>query len=213
MKLDRPHFLCRTVIQDNTLQIGTVLYRCIAELALSLRASKITWQAATTSVQLRILEGSALLFRFALFGFVNVEVFPPHPFPLHVDALRVAHRKPQYPVRTFNDVDALYDFLYSHWFSGIITSRLPPTNDYRTPAVRPAQPAHNIPIGSAAVGIGQPKKSWCEARKLDVTATCNRLRQEVELMISGQTSDKVRLKRVPKKNNDDVSSSINPFIH
>lgn len=244
-------------IQDKLLKVGTTLYRCIAELALTLRASKITLMTAPTSVQIRILEGASILFRLALFGVVHVECFPPHPFSIPVEALNCSSNycnltntgtrstdsssaslteptQQAYDVRTFIDFDLCYEFLYSFWFKGLIAARLPPTQDYRhvAPSAATLAPSATPPTPSAFTGtrassdtsltagsssFTRPdantvqsvnvsrRRPWYEARRIEVAATANRLRQEVEAIMNQRnaggigSNERIQVRRVPKR--------------
>lgn len=179
------------------MQFGTVLYRCIAELALTLRSCKVTLMNSPTTVQIRVLEGASLLFRMALFGSVKVEVFPCHPFPIPVGAIARGDAPPVYEVKSFSDMDTLYEFLYSHWFQGIVTSRLSTTSEYRESSAAVQRQT------SSQIDSTSRRRNWFDAKRLDVAATANRLRQEVEAMmatgVAPAGSEKVRVKRQSRR--------------
>lgn len=247
---------CREDIQTRLLKVGTTLYRCIAELALTLRASKITLMTAPVSTQLRILEGASILFRLALFGVVHVECFPPHPYLIPVSSLdcsssycnptfvpRAGSGSEQatapYSVRTFTDFDQCYEFLYGYWFKGLIHARLFPTQEYRRSASATSSatvassvstapslssPALSISVHDPSVsaasstllppaelvppsfsGTASPRRPWYESRRIEVAATANRLRQEVESIVAQQgetalsTNDRIQVRRALKR--------------
>jgi hypothetical protein len=231
------------------LSVGTILYRCIAELALTLRVSKISLVGASTAIHLRILEGAAILFRLALFGVVHVKCFPAHPYKipateLNFSALHLATKSgdrlvvgptvkqpsndaKEFPVYTFTDFNTCYQFLYSHWFKNLIHSRLTPSKDYirpcepevanvstndheecKSPSISVALPQENsappCPTITNHVGKGRP---WYEARRIEVAATANRLRQEIETIVSkkdsikrgGKSKERIHVRRVTEK--------------
>lgn len=150
-----------------------------------------------------------MLFRMALFGAVQVQAFPPHPYSIPPSAVCRDLRPPyQFEMKTFTYIDALHEFLYSHWFRGLIPARLKPTMEYREACgaagqrkQTPQQPTGK-PVEVVQQRRGNPK--WYEAKTADVAATVCRLRQEVDALISRQGAppqgqEKIRLKRFAGK--------------
>lgn len=143
-----------------------------------------------------MVEGAALLFRMALFGSVQVQHFPPHPFAIPASAVDAnTSSSSTYEVKIFDNMDSLYEFLYASWFQGIIPARLPPTTAYREASVQRQ-------ISQSAGGVENRRRNWYDAKRLDVAATANRLRQEVEAIMSVGSvhgTEKVRVKRLGGK--------------